>query len=51
MNSHLGNAFANRFTIAEVSILCTVDTYLYAPHGLLILQPSKPIIENFRCLN
>lgn len=51
MNSHLGNALANRFAIAEVSILCAVDANLYAPHGLLILQPGKPVIENFRCLN
>jgi hypothetical protein len=51
MNSHLGNTLANRFAIAEVTFLGAVDANLYAPHGLLIFQASKPSIKNFRCLN
>jgi len=51
MNPHLGNAFANRLTIPKISILGAIDAYLHAPHGLLILQPGKPIVENFRGLN
>ena len=47
MNSHFGDAFANRFAISKVAILCTVDAGLNASYGLQVFQASEPSVEDF----